>query len=121
MDRVRGQSVGQAVRDLERRPDVEYAEPDFLLHPTAYTDERFFGLLWGLNNTGQTIRGSSGKADVDINAKEAASLSQGDTNLVVAATDDGVDFTHPDLAVEVGDASGVRNSYEYAKECKKKR
>ncbi|MDP9411205.1 MAG: hypothetical protein M3Q49_17050 [Actinomycetota bacterium] len=27
--KVRGQSVGQAIRDLERRPGVEYAEANF--------------------------------------------------------------------------------------------
>jgi subtilisin family serine protease len=35
---------------------------------------------------------------VDINGKETSTLSRGDPNLVVAVIDDGVDFTHPDLA-----------------------
>ena len=81
VDSVRGQSVEQAIRDLERRPDVEYAEPDFVVHPNAFTDEPFFGLEWGLDNTGQTIQDSAGTADVDINGKEASTLSQGDPTL----------------------------------------
>jgi VCBS repeat-containing protein len=96
--KVEGQSVAQAAQDLERRPDVEYAEPDRVSYPAGYSDEPRFGELWGLNNTGQTIGGSAGTADVDINALEASALTQGDPNLVVAVVDSGVDFSHPDLA-----------------------
>ena len=95
---VRGQSVEQAVRDLERRPDVEYAEPDYIRHPTGYADEPRFRELWGLNNTGQSVNGTAGSPDVDLNGSEASTVTQGDPNLVVAVIDDGVDFSHPDLA-----------------------
>ena len=96
--KVEGQSVAQAAQDLERRPDVEYAEPDRYSYPAGYSDEPRFGELWGLNNTGQTINGSAGTADVDINALQASAVTQGDPNLVVAVVDSGVDFSHPDLA-----------------------
>jgi alpha-tubulin suppressor-like RCC1 family protein/subtilisin family serine protease len=95
---VEGRPVGRAIRDLERRPEIEYAEPDFRLQPTDYADEPRFGELWGLDNAGQAINGSPGVADVDVNAKEAASVTRGDPNLVVAVIDTGVDFSHPDLA-----------------------
>jgi subtilisin family serine protease len=98
VDRVRGQSVERAIEALERRPDVVYAEPNFIYHPSGYADEPQFGQLWGLNNAGQSIVGISGVADVDVNAKEASAITQGDPNLVVAVIDTGVDFTHPDLA-----------------------
>ena len=35
---------------------------------------------------------------LDINALEASAITQGDNDLVVAVIDDGVDFSHPDLA-----------------------
>ena len=95
---VRGQSAEQAVRDLERRPDVEYAEPDYIRRPTGYADEPRFRELWGLNNTGQSVNGTAGSSDVDLNGPEASTVTQGNANLVVAVIDDGVDFTHPDLA-----------------------
>lgn len=99
VDKVNGQSVEQTVRDLESRPDVEYAEPDYYLRSTGYADEPRFGELWGLHNTGQVIGGASaGTEDVDVNALEASTVTQGDPNLVVAVIDDGVDFSHPDLA-----------------------
>jgi subtilisin family serine protease len=49
--------------------------------------------LWGLNNTGQ----DGGSPDVDINGLEASGVTQGNSEVVVAIIDDGVDFKHPDL------------------------
>jgi subtilisin family serine protease len=98
VDKVRGQSVEQAIRDLERRSDVEYAEPDYVVYPTGYADEPRFRDLWGLHNSGQVIEGSTGTSNVDVNGLEASKVTQGNPNLVVAVIDDGVDFSHPDLA-----------------------
>ena len=62
----------QAVRDLESRPSVEYAEPNFKVYPTGFADEPSFSELWGLHNTGQGIEGSTGTANIDINAEEGS-------------------------------------------------
>ena len=97
--RVSGRSVAAAAAALNRRRDVEYAQPDYLRHTGAeYAAEQYFNYLWGLNNAGQTVGGVTGARDVDVNALEAAAVTKGDPNLVVAVIDDGVDFTHPDLA-----------------------
>jgi subtilisin family serine protease len=65
-------------------------------------DETYFGELWGLHNTGQRLfQGQSqteGLADVDIDGLQALRLTTGDPSVVVAVIDDGVDFSHPDLA-----------------------
>ncbi|MBZ0203612.1 MAG: S8 family peptidase [Ignavibacteria bacterium] len=61
-----------------------------------------FGLQWGMNNTGQTIQGSPGTPDADIDAPEAWGLNTsgltaaGDT-IVVAIVDGGFYLTHPDI------------------------
>ena len=65
------------------------------------TDETYFDELWGLHNTGQRIDGIQdqvGTPDIDIDGLEALRFEQGDSDVVVAVVDDGVDFSHPDLA-----------------------
>ena len=91
-------TVREAIAQLEALPNVEYAEPDFKVYPTGYSDEPRFGELWGLHNTGQTIKDTAGTNDVDVNALEASGVTQGDPDLTVAVIDDGVDFSHPDVA-----------------------
>ena len=55
---------------------------------------------WGLHNTGQPRwhRATTGIADIDIDGLEALRITHGDPSIVVAVIDDGVDFSHPDLA-----------------------
>src|SRR5215211_1734561 len=110
VDKVKGQPVEAAIRALNNRPNVEYAERDYIVHATGYADEPRFGELWGLNNTGQT----GGTPNVDVNSLEASGVTQGDPNLVVAVIDTGVDFSHPDLAgrrwVNPGESGGGKET-----------
>jgi subtilisin family serine protease len=96
--KVKGRSAEAAIRDLNNRPGVAYAEPNFIYQPSGYADEPRFAELWGLHNVGQEVDDVQGVPDVDVNALEASSVTQGSQNLVVAVIDDGVDFSHPDLA-----------------------
>lgn len=111
---VEGRPAGEAIRELEDRPDVEYAEPNLIRRPTGYADEPRFRDLWGLDNTGQTVNGATGVADFDINALEASRVTQGDPGVVIAVIDDGVDFSHPDLAgrkwVNPGESGGGKET-----------
>ncbi|MCA1719146.1 MAG: S8 family serine peptidase, partial [Actinobacteria bacterium] len=86
-------TVGEAVQRYEASPDVEYAEPDFLLQPAAFPNDPYFSKLYGLNNTGQT----GGTPDADVDAREAWDTSTGVPGTVVAVIDEGVDTSHPDL------------------------
>ncbi len=111
LDKVKGQSAQAAVRDLERRPDVEYATPNRKIYPSGYADEPRFSELWGLDNVGQNdSSGTPGTPDVDVNGKEASTVTQGSTSLKVAVIDDGVDFSHPDLSARAWTNPGESGS-----------
>ena len=86
---------------LENDPRVRYAEPNVRFHASATPDDPSFTQLWGLHNVGQTVSGSPGTADADIDAPEAWDVSTGSADVVVGVIDTGVDYTHPDLAANI--------------------
>ncbi len=59
-------SVNAAVEVYEDDPDIEYAEPDYLLEPLQAkpADDSYYPRLYGLNNAGE----NGGTADADIDA-----------------------------------------------------
>lgn len=116
--KVHGRTAEAAIAALERRPDVEYAEPDYIRRPSAYEDEPLFGYLWGLHSTGQYIGGdypSYGTANVDINALEASRLTTGSPSVTVAVIDDGVNFSHPDLSGQAWTNPGETGTDAYGR------
>lgn len=106
----RGGSMRNALSTYLRDPNVEYAEPNYIVYATATPDDPNFTNLWGLNNTGQT----GGTADADIDATEAWDLTTGSESVVIAVVDTGLAFDHPDLGSNIwinedefpGDANG---------------
>lgn len=102
---AKDRTTAQLVAELSRDPAVETAEPNYLRWvATAPPNDAFFTNLWALQNTGQTISGSSGPitgtAGDDIHFIPAWALAQqpGTNRPVVAVIDTGVDYRHPDLA-----------------------
>ena len=96
--RSRSMSATALANALAQRPDVEYAEPNFVVRILNDPADPSFPQLWGLKNTGQFINWSPGVPGADIQATEAWDLSTGSTANVVAIVDTGIDYTHPDLA-----------------------
>lgn len=96
-----GQGVRAAARDLERLPAVKYAEPNFYRFLEQAPDDPQYGRLWGLENTGQRVRGVTGIPGADIAAPGAWASTTGSRAVRVAVVDDGVDYTHPDLAANI--------------------
>ena len=91
-----GRPVEAALNALSRLPFVELAEPDFVVR--AVTNDQFYGLLYAIENTGQTVAGVTGFPGADMAVTQAWNTTTGDPNLVIAVIDDGVEYTHPDLA-----------------------
>lgn len=89
--------IPSIVKAISAWPDVEYAEPDYLLYAAVRPNDAYFNNLWGLENIGQF----SGTPDADIDATEAWDTFTGDTGLVVGVIDSGIDYTHPDLAANM--------------------
>ncbi len=89
-----GMSVTDAMAQYESNPVVASVSPNYLRSiKQTVPDDTLFGFLWGMNNTGQT----GGTIDADIDAPEAWDLTTGDSNVIIAVVDTGVDYTHPDL------------------------
>jgi subtilisin family serine protease len=95
-----GISVPDAIQAYKAHPDVEYAEPNYIVRASAIPNDARFGEQWGLHNTGQVINGSGGKAGADINAPEAWDILQV-TSVIVAVIDSGIDISHPDIAANL--------------------
>jgi subtilisin family serine protease len=98
----KGLTVAEAKAKVAFDPMVKKVQPNYLYYPTidvAPSDDDFYGLLWGLNNTGQSILNVTGVNDVDIDAPEAWGYLSNKSleEVIVAVIDTGVDFSHPDL------------------------
>ncbi len=81
--------------------NVLYAEPDYIGEVAVVPNDTDFSLLWGMQNTGQTVNGDQGTAGSDIRAVDAWDLWTGDPNFRIAVIDSGVNYTHPDLAANI--------------------
>ena len=76
--------------DLETMPVTRLATP--------YFNDPYSYLQWDLNNTGERKNFVAG---MDINVYEAWKYTTGDPSVIVAVIDQGVDYTHEDLAANM--------------------
>jgi len=60
-------------------------------------NDEYFNLQYSLHNTGQT----GGIPDCDIDAPEAWDIETGNSDVIIAFIDSGIDYTHPDLASKI--------------------
>ncbi len=87
----RSHNLDTLLAKLAADPDVEYAEPNYVLYALATPNDPYYlnGTLWGMSK---------------ISAPAAWNVSTGSTSSAVAVVDTGVDYTHPDLVANVWSA-----------------
>ena len=98
-------AVAEAIEHYQHDPNVEYAEPNYIIHKAAEPSDQYFNNLWGLNNTGQ----NGGVSDADIDAPEAWDITTGSHDVVIAVVDSGIAKNHPDLSGNIWRNSGETN------------
>mgnify|MGYP002623106982 CR=1 FL=1 len=70
------------------------AEPDFLVEfDVQSANDEHFHQQWGFENTGQ----HGGNVGIDINACDAWNHTTGDSSIIVAVLDHGIELNHPDM------------------------
>ena len=93
----KGANILETAAALRKRPQIEYAEPNYYRYLEAVPNDPRFGEMYGLDNTGQT----GGTPDADIDAPEAWDIAFGSASVVVADLDSGMEMTHADLAANL--------------------
>lgn len=86
-----GVTVRDAIVRYMQDPDVEYAEPNYIRSVrSTVPNDPLFTLQWELRNTFSP--------GLDISMCPAWDIIKGNSGLVIAVLDSGIDYTHPDLA-----------------------
>lgn len=113
-------SVQAARALLEASPEVEYAEPNYYVHPDVIPNDQWFSTQFNLHTLGNEFV----PPDTDIDAPEAWDITTGSQDIVVAVLDTGMFPVHEDLAANVFrneiecDADGVDDDVNgYVDDC----
>ncbi|MBY0508343.1 MAG: S8 family serine peptidase [Bryobacteraceae bacterium] len=105
--RVRSRSLGaSALMSATSNSNlVSETHPNYILRITdTLPADPEFSNLYGLRNTGQTIKGQAGVAGADISAVKAWDITIGTRSTLVGVVDTGIDYNHPDLVDNVWSA-----------------
>jgi subtilisin family serine protease len=95
--RSRAMTTRQMLDVLRSNPDVEFAEPNYVIRLNALPNDSQMPLLWGMFNQGQSVNGIAGVPGADIKANSAWNFTTGSRDQVVGVIDTGIDYDHPDL------------------------
>ncbi len=97
-----GMDVLTAVAELNKDPNVEFAEPNYRRTPSAIPNDPSFTEQWALQNTGQVVNFvPAGVIGADMGLVTAWNTTTGSANVIVAVIDDSVDINHEDLYANI--------------------
>ena len=100
----------KAVVTLSKDPHVDYVELDYIAEAFFVPNDTYFAdNQWGLENTGQTIKGVVGTVDADIDGPTAWDTTQG--GVKVAILDTGIDQDHEDLSAKIVDKANDQKNF----------
>ncbi len=108
--------IKDVINELKKDPNVEYAEPNYLVSPTLIPNDPYFSTTttainqWYLNNPGNRTGYVKG---ADIKALDSWNISRGSTSIVVAVLDSGIYYKHPDLGAGIGPGYKVIGGYDF--------
>jgi thermitase len=103
-------TVEQKMEQLQEDPDIEFAQPNYIYYSFEIpTNDTYRNYLWALENTGQTVNGTSGTSGADISILNAWDIFENSEDIIVAVIDTGVSYNHPDLVGNMWDGSNCLN------------
>ncbi|MCB1047766.1 MAG: peptidase S8 [Calditrichaeota bacterium] len=94
-----GSDLATEIAAWSARPEVEWAERDWMVSACLTPNDTYFTQQWALRNTGQSP--GNGTVDCDIDADQAWDLSTGSSTVTIAIVDTGIDLNHPDLQSKI--------------------
>ncbi|HVJ28625.1 MAG TPA: S8 family peptidase, partial [Vicinamibacterales bacterium] len=94
-----GLSVAAAARNLEADPAVEFAEPNWVYQHQATSNDTYYssGQLWGMYGDGSSPANQYGSQAAEAWARGRT----GSDSVYVGIIDEGIQYSHPDLAGNV--------------------
>jgi subtilisin family serine protease len=123
--------IKQLIREYSALREIEIAEPSFKKTLIGHVEssensvpadegdgspglawtpyDPMYNTQWHYHNTGQ----QSGTPDADIDLPEAWDIEKGNSDVVVAIIDDGIQFNHPDLATHMWQNSSGDYGYNF--------
>lgn len=93
---AKGASVDAAIKALLRNPNVRYAHPDYRVKAVLDSNDPYFtnGSLWGMSGDASVPANAFGSQAAEVWAQGYVGSQQ----VFVGVIDEGIQFTHPDLA-----------------------
>lgn len=88
----KGLSVEAALKLYQADPSVEYAEPNYMVSAAAIPNDSYYG---STGSWGQSYRDMWGLQKMQLEG--TWDLTQGSPDVIVAVSDTGLDFSHPDI------------------------